>query len=209
MAAVAQMPAGATHTHLQAMKRTFNNVPVAADNAISTEEFLEAAESLTTIFDLLGSVAFSPVKKDMLGNVEKLRKRYLAAPLESKTVQDLVRNELKTKAHVATEGLVWLVRGLEFTSLALSQNMAKPTEELADSFRGAYGSTLKPHHGFLIKPIFSAAMSACPYRKDFYHKLGSGGEEAHVQAELQEYLAALEKIVGILKEFLASKEAKW
>ena len=70
MAAVAQMPAGATHTHLQAMKRTFNNVPVAADNAISTEEFLEAAESLTTMFDLLGSVAFSPVKKDMLGNVE-------------------------------------------------------------------------------------------------------------------------------------------
>lgn len=52
MAAVAQMPAGATHTHLQAMKRTFNNVPVAADNAISTEEFLEAAESLTTMFGM-------------------------------------------------------------------------------------------------------------------------------------------------------------
>lgn len=100
-------------------------------------------------------------------------------------------------------------RGLEFTSIALSQNMAKPTEELADSFRGAYGVTLKPHHSFLIKPVFSAAMSACPYRKDFYNKLGSGGDEAHVQAELKEYLAALEKIVGILKEFLASKEAKW
>lgn len=52
MAAVAQMPAGATHTHLQAMKRTFNNVPVGADNAISTEEFLEAAESLTTMFGM-------------------------------------------------------------------------------------------------------------------------------------------------------------
>jgi hypothetical protein len=50
MAAVAQMPAGATHTHLQSMKRTFNNVPVGADNAISTEEFLDAAESLTTMF---------------------------------------------------------------------------------------------------------------------------------------------------------------
>lgn len=96
-------------------------------------------------------------------------------------------------------------RGLEFTSIALSQNVAKPTEELADSFRGAYGVTLKPHHSFLIKPVFSAAMSACPYRKDFYNKLGSGGDEA----ELKEYLAALEKIVGILKEFLASKEAKW
>lgn len=41
---------------------------------------------------------------------QKLRKRYLAAPLESKNIQDLVRNELKTKSHVATEGLTWLVR---------------------------------------------------------------------------------------------------
>ena len=48
MAAVAQIPAGGTYLHT--MKRTFNNVPVGADNAISTEEFLEAAESLTTMF---------------------------------------------------------------------------------------------------------------------------------------------------------------
>ena len=97
--------------------------------------------------------------------------------------------------------------GLEFTSIALSQNVAKPTEELADSFRGAYGLTLKPHHSFLVKPVFSAAMSACPYRKDFYGKLGS--EDAQVQDELKDYLGALEKIVGILKEFLASSDAKW
>lgn len=34
----------------------------------------------------------------------------LAAPAESVTLQDLVRNELKTKKHIATEGLLWLVR---------------------------------------------------------------------------------------------------
>lgn len=98
-------------------------------------------------------------------------------------------------------------RGLEFTCIALSQNVAKPSEELADSFRGAYGTTLKPHHSFLVKPIFSAAMSACPYRKDFYGKLGS--EEDKVHTALRVYLAALEKIVGILKGFLSSKDAKW
>lgn len=99
------------------------------------------------------------------------------------------------------------ISGLEFTCLALSANVAKPTEELADSFRNAYGSTLKPHHSFLIKPVFSAAMSACPYRADFYTKLGSDQEK--VAADLRVYLAALEKIVGILKGFLESKEAKW
>lgn len=50
-------------------------------------------------------------------------------------------------------------------------------------------------------------MSACPYRKDFYAKLGS--DEAKVQEELRVYLASLEKIVAILKGFLDSKDAKW
>ena len=85
--------------------------------------------------------------------------------------------------------------------------MANPNEELADSFRNAYGVTLKPHHSFIVKPIFSAAMSACPYRKDFYTKLGSDHEKVH--SELRPYLAALEKLVGILKGFLSSKDAKW
>lgn len=100
-----------------------------------------------------------------------------------------------------------MVRGLEFTCIGLSSNITKPSEELADSFRGAYSNTLKPHHNFLVKPIFSAAMSACPYRKDFYAKLGA--DEEKVRADLRLYLAALDKIVGILKGFLDTKDAKW
>jgi len=97
--------------------------------------------------------------------------------------------------------------GLEFTCVALSQNVSKPNEEIADSFRGAYSVTLKPHHSFLVKPLFSAAMSACPYRNDFYAKLGSDPDK--VAEELRVYLAALDARVSILKEFLARKEAKW
>lgn len=85
--------------------------------------------------------------------------------------------------------------------------MASPNDELSASFRSAYGNTLKPHHGFLIKPVFSAAMSAVPYRKDFYAKLGDDQEQ--VQREMKAWLDALERLVAILKEFLASKEAKW
>lgn len=50
-------------------------------------------------------------------------------------------------------------------------------------------------------------MSATPYRKDFYKKLGD--DDAKVQAELEKWLAALEKVVAVLNEFLARKEAKW
>ncbi|KAK2055551.1 glycolipid transfer protein [Colletotrichum caudatum] len=203
----AQIPPGGTY--LDTFKKSFVDVPVDAekDNAIATTDFLDAAESLTTIFDALGGVAFGPVKSDMGGNIKKLRDRQLAAPAESATLQELVKNELATKKHVATEGLVWLNRGLEFTCIALSQNVAKDSEELADSFRAAYSTTLKPHHSFIVKPIFSAAMSACPYRKDFYAKLGS--DQTKVTDELRVYLAALDKIVGILKGFLTSKDAKY
>ncbi|KAK7749114.1 hypothetical protein SLS62_008401 [Diatrype stigma] len=196
-------------TLLDTFKQSFTDVPIDAnnENAISTTEFLDAAESLTTIFDALGSVAFSPVKNDIIGNIKKIRERQLAAPGDSATLQSLSANELKTKKHVASEGLLWLARGLDFTCIALSQNVAKPTEELADSFRNAYGATLKPHHSFLVKPVFSAALSACPYRKSFYEKLGS--DEDKVQSELRPYLAALENLIGIIKGFQGRKEYQW
>jgi hypothetical protein len=89
----------------------------------------------------------------------------------------------------------------------MQKNLAVPTEELSDSFRNAYGSTLKPHHSFMVKPIFSAAMSACPYRATFYAKLGD--DVAKVIAGLQTWLAALAERIGVLKEFLARKESKW
>lgn len=139
--------------------------------------------------------------------MQKIRDRLLAAPLQSETLQDLVLNELKEKKHTAAEGLLWLNRGLDFTSQGISKNLKNPSEELSTSFRAAYGDTLKPHHSFVVKPIFSAAMSATPYRKDFYAKLGD--DQAKVEEQGAEWLAALEEQVTILKQFLAKPEIKW
>ncbi|KAI4160657.1 MAG: hypothetical protein LQ342_005496 [Letrouitia transgressa] len=196
-------------TWFDTLKKTFVNVPIdkTHDNTIPTTDFLEAAESLTTLFDLLGSVAFTPVKNDMLGNIKKIRDRQLAAPVDSQNLQTLVRNELKAKKHTATEGLLWLVRGLDFTATALRHNVSNPSSELSDSFRAAYTTTLKPHHSFLVKPIFSAAMSATPYRKDFYAKLAS--DQQKTAEALEKWLGALEEEVGVMREFMGRKEAKW
>lgn len=206
MATAAYPPGG---TFFDTLKGSFTNVPVDAskNSAISTTEFLEASESLVTLFDVLGSVAFNPVKSDMTGNIKKIRDRQLAVPADSSTLQDLVKNELKEKKHTATEGLLWLTRGLDFTAQALRQNIDNSTEELSNSFRTSYSNTLKPHHSFIVKPIFSAAMGATPYRKDFYAKLGE--DQTKVQAELVPWLESLEKVVGVMKDFMASKEAKW
>ncbi|KAF2635547.1 putative glycolipid transfer protein HET-C2 [Massarina eburnea CBS 473.64] len=199
------IPAG--KTFFDTIPQNFVDVPVSADNKISTTEFLKASEGLESLFDVLGSAAFKPVKSDMAGNIKKIQERQQAAPGQSETLQDLAINELAEKKHVATEGLLWLTRGLDFTAQALRHNLSNSTQELADSFRDAYGKTLKPHHSFIVKPIFSAAMSATPYRKDFYAKLGD--DDAKVQAELEKWLSALEKLLVTLNAFTQSKEAKW
>lgn len=99
------------------------------------------------------------------------------------------------------------LRALDFTAQALRRNLDNSSEELSVSFRSAYGETLKQFHSFLVKPIFSAAMSATPYRKDFYSKLGD--DQARVQKELDAWLQGLEKAVSILKDFTTRKENKW
>lgn len=97
--------------------------------------------------------------------------------------------------------------GLDFTAQALRENISKPGDELSTSFRTSYSATLKPHHSFMVKPIFSAAMSATPYRKDFYAKISQ--DPAKGQEALKQWLEALETRVSILKQFQARKEAKW
>ena len=168
-------------------KRSFVDVPVdeSKDNAISTSEFLEAAEALTGLFDILGSVAFNPVKSDMNGNV-KVRRYWAAGGGGGGGVGG---------------------GGGRGGAQALRKNLSNPSEELSNSFRDSYGRTLKQHHSFIIKPIFSAAMSATPYRKDFYAKLGD--DQARVSKELDAWLKSLERIVGILNEFMVRKEAQW
>ncbi|KAL8659449.1 MAG: hypothetical protein Q9226_000408 [Calogaya cf. arnoldii] len=206
MAFQAAIPPGGTW--FDTLKKSFVDVPVDSSNgnAIPTSEFLEAAESLTTLFDLLGSLAFTPVKSDMIGNIKKVRDRQLAAPGDSSTLQSLVLNEMKSKKHTSAEGLLWLVRGLDFTSQALRHTLQNPDAELSTSFRTAYTGTLKPHHSFMVKPIFSAAMSATPYKKDFYAKMGN---EEKAKVDMAKWLDALEGQVRVLKEFQERKEAKW
>ncbi|KAL7273021.1 hypothetical protein RUND412_004140 [Rhizina undulata] len=194
----------ADQTFFDTAKKNYKDVPV-VDGKVATTEFLEASETVVSLFDILGSTAFAAVQKDMTGNIKKLRERQLSKPAESATLQDLVNNELAEKKHNATEGLLWLNRGLEFTSKALRKNYDSPTEELTVSFTNAYGETLKKHHNMLVKGVFGLAMKACPYRADFYSKLGS--DEVKVKEQLEEWLTSLELIVAKLNVFLADK--KW
>ncbi|KAG6920155.1 hypothetical protein DXG01_004921 [Tephrocybe rancida] len=186
--------------------KSYADVPI-TDAGVDTLAFLEASQGLLGLFDLLGSAAFSVVQNDIKGNIAKVRARYDAAPTQSATLEQLVENEKTEKKRTATEGLMWLLRGLSFTCKALQNSQANKTEELASAFTKSYEGTLKKFHNFVVKGIFAVAMKACPYRADFYNKLAadpSGGEPAtqeKLNDELDKWLAALAAIVGRVEAF--------
>lgn len=189
-------------TFFDDMKRSFEAVPLDSDKKISTPEFLEASESLVKLFDVIGNPAFGMVQNDLTGNIEKVRKRYLAKPDESAKLQDLVTNERAEGQKTASEGLLRLNRGLQFTAQAMTETIENPSMELPESFTNAYKKTLSKHHNMLLKPVFKFAMKACPYRKDFFEKLGA--DQDKVNKQLEAWVAALSNIVAILLEFLAT-----
>lgn len=127
----------------------------------------------------------------------------METPDKSATLQDLVLNEIaEKKSKTATQGLLWLSRGLQFTAQAMRETVDNKDKELKKTFTDAYNKTLVKYHSFVVKPIFKLAMNACPYREDFFEKLGQDQEK--VLKQLIEWLEALESIVKIIFEFFES-----
>ncbi|KAI0320459.1 glycolipid transfer protein domain-containing protein [Amylostereum chailletii] len=196
---------------------SFADVPI-TDAGVDTLAFLKASEGVVGLFDLLGSAAFTVVQTDIKGNIAKVRARYDAAPTLSATLEKLVENEKGEKKRTATEGLLWLLRGLSFTCKALQNAQANKSEELAAAFSKSYDGTLKQFHNFVVKGIFAVrflpspptSLHRTPYRADFFAKLRAdpnGGPEASedaLNAALDKWLTALAAIVARVEGFYAA-----
>ncbi|KXS14061.1 glycolipid transfer protein [Gonapodya prolifera JEL478] len=171
-------------------------VDVSVEPGIEVNKFLLATEEVVGIFRLLNATAFAPVISDMNGNIKKIRDKYNENPSATPTLQSIIQDERAKGQDTATVGMQWLFRGLCFTSDALRDSLSNPSHELAESFTKSYEGTLKPYHGFLVKGIFTVAMKACPYRKDFFLKLGP--DVSVVEHKMEIWLQGLEKINGIM-----------
>ena len=186
--------------------KSFADVPI-TDAGVDTKEFLDASKGLLGIFALLNSTAFTPVTSDIEGNIKKVEERYNNNPGSSATLEQLVINEQNEKKKTATQGLMWLLRGQSFTCKALQSSQANPNQELSAAFTTGYENSLKQHHNFIVKGVFSVAMKACPYRKDFYEKLkadpagGAPVPDAQFNEGLNKWLSSLEAIVVRMEAF--------
>ncbi|PVG03246.1 glycolipid transfer protein [Serendipita vermifera] len=178
-------------TFFDTLSMSFANV--SKEPGVNTAEFLEASRGLVTMFNLLGSTAFAPVISDLNGNIAKIQARLDKDPVNSATLEGLLAEEAKGTDKTATQGLMWLLRGLEFTLKGLQHTYDNPTTALSTSFRESYKVTLSQYHSWVVKPVFSMAMAACPKREDFFKQLGGPPEK--VQEQGKAWLDGLQQIV--------------
>ncbi|KAK3787045.1 hypothetical protein RRG08_037322 [Elysia crispata] len=135
------------------------------DKAIQTGPFLDACLGVVSILDKLGS-AFSVPKKDVLGNIKKIREHYQTDPGRYKTLDVF----LETKQ--CTGAVLWLKRALEFLlafmdSLLRDNSSGVENENLRHNILQAYESTLKRYHGKMTQFVFSNIARLVPHRTEF------------------------------------------
>ncbi|KAL4003856.1 Glycolipid transfer protein (GLTP) family protein [Acanthocheilonema viteae] len=159
--------------------------PEIEDDKVPTEQFLRACQGIANFVGLLG-IAFIPIKNDISGNITKIRTKYESGKDKYKYIEDLIEDDLvknNGKMGTATEGLLWLKRGLEFMFEFLSEMVRvyqstdkRKTDSLTDSINNAYNNTLKRHHGFISKQLFKVVLLAAPTRSSILKALAEGRE---------------------------------
>jgi len=177
--------------------------PVPEDEKIDTAKFLEACDKIPGFFELMGGMAFRPVKADVVGNIEKIRKRFLSKPMDFQYLDDILvfektetDKQLKAKDGngIATNALMWLKRGLKFIVLFLEHlikgDYDENLENLKSCARLAYEGSLKDYHGWLVSKMVTAATNACPYRKDFLESIATSEG------------VSVEKVLEIMESFI-------
>uniref|UniRef100_A0A7E4UPN8 GLTP domain-containing protein n=1 Tax=Panagrellus redivivus TaxID=6233 RepID=A0A7E4UPN8_PANRE len=189
--------------------------PALVDGKVPTERFLQASKTIADFVAHFG-VAFKPVQTDILGNVEKVRRKYLQDPEAMKYIQDLVDIDLNDhdgKFGYATEGLLWLKRGLEFMLNFLRllvegyrENKAK-TENMTPALKQAYTNSLKRHHNFIAKQLFNVVVHAAPYRRVLLKAAAyeHEGMEDTVISEIESHLDNFAQNVNAIVEYYYEK----
>ncbi|KAH9028460.1 glycolipid transfer protein [Lactarius deliciosus] len=183
--------------------KSFVDVPITADG-VETVAFLEAADGLMNLFDLLGGAVFAFVQTDLRNNIAGVRARYNAHISVSETLEKLVQAEALESDGVrhGTACLVRLTRGLMFTCRALQHAQEDRSAELHVCFRRAYDVVLRHHHSFIIRSVVSVAIHAVPRRDDFFTRIAEGGPVDKLDTEMAKWLVALDALVIRLSTFL-------
>jgi len=183
--------------------------PLIENGDIETEGFIRGCNGIVEFVGFLGST-FSPVKNDISGNLAKLERTYHTDPQRYATVRKLLDAEIVDwpgRMGPATEGLLYLKRGLEFIStflelIVLDYKSGKKSNSLVPMGKEAYDRTLKRHHKKIERGLFKIVIHATPHRKELLKTIAAGRPNAEDEcvADIAQYLVLMKANVGQIVE---------
>lgn len=157
--------------------------PVDTDD-IELEQFLKAADGIKSFVSILGPKLFSPVVKDMQGNIDRL---YKCTPSHN-TLKSVVKAGLDKNDSVYKYepilALLWLSRAIQFIGLFLTLLLQDYTngikeKNLTNYFQSAYDMSLKKFHSWITKKIVTVILSHAPDRKQLMDALLCGKNDCN------------------------------
>ena len=96
--------------------------------------------------------------------------------------------------------MLWLCRALTFIKEMLAALCSDPNKKMSECVNAGYELSLKPHHSFVVKGVFKAAVGSAPSRAKFLKSLLGDSVEADKMEEVavakfQLVLANLETVL--------------
>lgn len=190
------------------MNHTFEGV-LNEDGQVQTIPFCSAARSLAGLVSKMG-LAFQFVASDLTANVDKIEKyAQKVGGANALTIPALLQHESDAKQTTASEGLVWLTRGLIFLFGSLEKFVESNSIDYKDAVIDSYEETLEPHHPWFLKKSVRFAISGSYDRESFIEFLSDkSGNRTDTLNELVSWLNNYKTVILVLTAELGEAYSK-
>ncbi|KPJ07827.1 Glycolipid transfer protein [Papilio machaon] len=137
-----------------------NYFPSVVNGKLHFIGFIKASSDLLILIDRLGKI-FTPVKHDIQGNIDKIKKFYKYD--ENSCLLELMLEEVKNGKPLGAEGVLWLNRALLFFELTfhgiLDNLKSDPNEvNMKKVYMSAYEGSVKKYHGWMTQQLFNVRL---------------------------------------------------
>lgn len=189
--------------------RSLKHFPPVINGRINVIEFLAAASDIVALVDRLGTI-FQPVKLDMQGNIDKIKKFYDYD--ETSCLLELMLEEKARGKPNAGEGILWLNRGLLFFELIfmdtandLRSGVSVDDVDIKKIITSAYENSTKMYHNWVTQQLFNFICKMGPTLSQTL-KLVEEDDPSQYLAKLDSYHVNLHAVRCKIDEFFRDND---
>ncbi|KAK9813959.1 hypothetical protein WJX73_006932 [Symbiochloris irregularis] len=174
---------------------------------ILTTPFLSTCRELVHVIEKFGT-ALALVKSDVGGNIDRLEAAHGRNPTKYTRIFDILSDEVNTGQPTGsssdTNGLLWLKRALEFTTVILLRLYDDRTVTLSTAASESYTATLYQYHTWYTAAAFTVALKLVPSRETFFQKVGTPGEQ--LMEDMKHFTDSFTPLLQQIHQFLVDHD---